>query len=213
LYDYFSEKIHYPSKSNSNIFSYAVINLFVDSTGIVKKKTLIKRVSPDIDNEVLKAISKIGKLKPAILDSRVVNVNFVLGILIVTDTTDHSIKVTPFRYHPDEESHDNIGFVKPMTTSQQPTFPGGVFAFSQFLRNNIVYPPNARQNNIQGRVITKFVVERDGSISNIEVISSPDDDLSMEAIRVIKKSPRFYPGMENGRTVRCEYTLPITFTL
>ena len=96
---------------------------------------------------------------------------------------------------------------------QMPSFPGGEAALMQYLSKNIKYPPFAEENNIQGRVICTFVVERDGSVSDIRIARSVDPSLDKEAIRVVSGMPRWIPGRQNGQMVRVKYTLPVTFRL
>jgi protein TonB len=96
---------------------------------------------------------------------------------------------------------------------QMPSFPGGEAALMQYLSKNIKYPPFAEENNIQGRVICTFVVERDGSVSDIRIAKSVDPSLDKEAVRVVSAMPRWIPGRQNGQNVRVKYTLPVTFRL
>ncbi|TWI99906.1 protein TonB [Mucilaginibacter frigoritolerans] len=99
------------------------------------------------------------------------------------------------------------------SVEQAPAFPGGLEAFYKYLGKNIRYPAVARENNTQGRVIVNFVCERDGSLTDIKVVRGIGDGCDEEAIRVIKASPKWSPGIQNGRPVRCSYTVPIAFTL
>lgn len=94
-----------------------------------------------------------------------------------------------------------------------PEFPGGNAAMMKFLSDNIRYPVIAQENGIQGRVICKFVVERDGSITDAQVVRGVSAELDAEAIRVIKSMPRWNPGSQKGQIVDVWYTLPITFKL
>jgi len=96
---------------------------------------------------------------------------------------------------------------------QMPSFPGGDAALMKFLSEHIKYPVVAEENGIQGRVIATFVVERDGSITDVKVIKSVDPSLDKEAIRVLKSMPRWIPGKQNGSAVRVKYTVPVTFRL
>lgn len=100
-----------------------------------------------------------------------------------------------------------------VAVEQQAEFPGGQGALMKFLSNNIRYPESAQQNDIQGRVIVKFVVEKDGSIGNVTVVKGVDRDLDREAIRVVKKMPRWQPGKNNGVAVRSYFNLPVIFRL
>ncbi len=95
---------------------------------------------------------------------------------------------------------------------EMPSFPGGQGALMQYL-GNIKYPVVAQENGVQGRVIVSFVVERDGSISDVKVARSVDPSLDREALRVVKSMPRWSPGKQNGSTVRVKYTVPVVFRL
>ena len=96
---------------------------------------------------------------------------------------------------------------------QMPSFPGGDAELMKFLSSHIKYPVVAEENGIQGRVIATFVVERDGSISDVKVVKSVDPSLDKEAIRVLKSMPKWIPGKQNGSAVRVKYTVPVTFKL
>ena len=96
---------------------------------------------------------------------------------------------------------------------EMPSFPGGQGALMSYLASNIKYPVVAQENGVQGRVIISFVVERDGSISDVKVARSVDPSLDREAQRVVKSMPRWTPGKQNGQTVRVKYTVPVVFRL
>ncbi len=96
---------------------------------------------------------------------------------------------------------------------QMPQFPGGDAALMQYLSSHIKYPVVAEENGIQGRVVCTFVVERNGSISDVRVVKSVDPSLDKEAVRVIKGMPTWIPGKQNGSAVRVKYTVPVTFRL
>jgi protein TonB len=100
-----------------------------------------------------------------------------------------------------------------VVVESMPAFPGGDAALFKYLNDNIKYPVIAQESGIQGRVICQFVVNRDGSIVDIEVVRSVDKSLDAEAIRVIKNMPRWTPGKQRGKTVRVKYTLPVNFRL
>lgn len=100
-----------------------------------------------------------------------------------------------------------------VAVEQPAEFPGGMAALMKWLGQNIRYPEAAQQNDIQGKVIVKFVVEKDGSIGSATVLKGVDKDLDREAIRVVKKMPKWQPGKNNGVTVRSYFNLPVTFKL
>ena len=96
---------------------------------------------------------------------------------------------------------------------QEPSYPGGLDKFYQYLGKNIHYPAVAKENNVQGKVFLTFVVERDGSLTDIKVLRGIGSGCDEEAVRVLKATPKWKPGIQNGRPVRVQYNVPITFTL
>lgn len=96
---------------------------------------------------------------------------------------------------------------------QKPEFPGGEAAMYKWLSDNIVYPSAASEEGVQGRVVVEFVVDRDGSITNVKVVRQRHPALDKEALRVIKAMPKWIPGRNNGQPVKVTYTLPVTFKL
>lgn len=96
---------------------------------------------------------------------------------------------------------------------QMPSFPGGNSALMQYLAQNIKYPVVAQENAVQGRVVVSFVVERDGSITDVRVVRSVDPSLDREATRVVKSMPNWIPGKQNGSAVRVKYNVPVAFRL
>ncbi len=94
-----------------------------------------------------------------------------------------------------------------------PEFPGGEAAFSRFLQQNIRYPKLAHDQNVQGKVYVTFVVDKDGELSDMKVLRDPGAGLGDEAMRVLEASPKWAPGIQNGRPVKVQYTVPINFSL
>lgn len=99
------------------------------------------------------------------------------------------------------------------SVEQPPAFPGGDAALMKYLSSHIQYPTMAQENNIQGKVVVQFVVEKDGHVGDVKVVRSVDKDLDREAVRVCKSLPKFTPGRQNGQAVRVWYTLPVNFKL
>lgn len=108
------------------------------------------------------------------------------------------------------DKKDNLIFTQ---MEKNPDFPGGLNAFGEFLGKNIKYPSAMRINRIEGRVILNFVVEKDGSLTNIHVLRGIAAEADSEAVRVLKLSPKWIPGIQNGKSVRASFTVPIMFTL
>jgi len=94
-----------------------------------------------------------------------------------------------------------------------PEFPGGQAALMKWLHDNIIYPAIAQEQNIQGRVSLRFVVKPDGSVADVEVVKGLDPSCDKEALRVLKKMPKWIPGRQNGNAVSVYYSLPVVFKL
>ena len=96
---------------------------------------------------------------------------------------------------------------------QMPEFPGGMPAMIEFLQTNLKYPKDAIKQQVGGRVMVMFVVETDGTLSNVRVAKKVFPSLDSEAVRVVKTMPKWKPGKEKGRPVRVNFTLPVVFSL
>jgi len=96
---------------------------------------------------------------------------------------------------------------------QMPQFPGGEQALMKYLQSHINYPPMAAENNVQGKVVVQFVVDKTGRVGDVKVVRSVDKELDREAARVCKSLPKFTPGRQNGHPVSVWYTLPVFFKL
>ena len=105
----------------------------------------------------------------------------------------------------EEEIFDNA--------EEQPEYPGGFGELTKYIAKNLKYPMQAREGDIQGRVFVGFVVEKDGSISNVQVLRGIGGGCDEEAVRIVKTLPKFKPGKQRGNPVRVKYTLPIVFRL
>lgn len=96
----------------------------------------------------------------------------------------------------------------------QPEFPGGMDRLMKYFAKNLRYPAKAKANNVQGRVVLKFIVDKQGDISDVEVVKSLDPECDAEAIRLIKNMPKWNPGKIDGEPVdRCSFTCPVIFKL
>ena len=94
---------------------------------------------------------------------------------------------------------------------QMPKFPGGTAALLAFVRKNLIYPEKAKTNEVEGKVIVQFVVDKDGAVSDAKVVISLSPETDAEALRIVSLLPNFKPGVYNGEKVNVWYTLPITF--
>ena len=127
------------------------------------------------------------------------------------DDKDVEVVIAPPVEAPVEEEEEEVIFV---VVESMPEFPGGQQAMMRYIGENIKYPVIAQENGIQGRVICQFVVEKDGKVTDIQVVrSSGEPSLDKEAVRVINSMPKWKPGKQRGKPVRVKYTIPVNFRL
>ena len=100
-----------------------------------------------------------------------------------------------------------------LVVEEDPEFPGGLGALSQFIADNIKYPQLAKENNITGKVFVSFVVEKDGSVGQVKVLRDIGGGCGAEAVRVVKTMPKWKPGKQRGKPVRTQFNLPVNFEL
>lgn len=181
----------------------------VDKVEVEKVKSSVKFVPPVIkkDDEVkpedeLKSQEELSKTNTAIGAFDVKGNDEAAGEVL-------KAKEVIAQPEPPKEEETKVFDV----VEQMPSFPGGPSALMQYLSSNIKYPVVAEENGVQGRVVCTFVVEKDGSITDVRVVKSVDPSLDKEAVRVVKGMPKWIPGKQNGSAVRVKYTVPVTFRL
>jgi len=132
--------------------------------------------------------------------------------VVIDVTADENTEVQEYEPMPmeEEEKKEDKVFV---VVEDQPEFPGGEKARMRYLRNNIEYPQLARESGIEGTVYVTFVVEKDGSITDVRVLRGIGGGCDKEAIRVVKEMPKWKPGKQRGKPVRVQFNMPIRFTL
>jgi len=114
---------------------------------------------------------------------------------------------------PEANSPDEVGDQVFVVVEEEPQYPGGAEELMKFIAENLRYPKACVDEKVEGRVVLSFVVEKDGSVSSIEEMRSPDARLTEEAIRVVSSMPKWKPGKQRGKVVRVKYVLPVTFKL
>ena len=111
---------------------------------------------------------------------------------------------------PDEVLEEQTVFI---IVEDMPEFPGGEIALRKYIAENVLYPEMAKENDIQGTVYVRFVVDTDGSVSNVEVLRGVDPLLDKEAKRVVETLPKWKPGRQRGKAVKVSHSVPIKFAL
>ena len=186
---------------------------------VEEKKEVVKEVKSSIKftAPVSKKDADVKPEEEMKTQDQIMQTNTAIGALDVKGNSDQGeiLKVTqrvetePVKAEPKPEVENKVFDV----VEQMPSFPGGPSALMQYLSSNIKYPVVAQENGVQGRVVVSFVVERDGSITDVQVARSVDPSLDREAQRVVRNMPRWIPGKQNGQAVRVKYNVPVAFRL
>ena len=182
------------------------------------KKEEVKEVKSSI-KFTAPVIKKDNEVKPEEemkTQEELMQTNTAIGALDVKGNSDNGavlqvaqrVADEPVKQAPPEVENKVFDVVE-----QMPSFPGGEGALMKYLSENIKYPVVAQENGVQGRVVVSFVVEKDGSITDVKVARSVDPSLDREATRVVKSMPHWIPGKQNGSAVRVKYNVPVSFRL
>jgi len=205
---FLSNNIKYPVAAQEKGTQGRVItNFVVEKDGSLSDIQVIRGVDPSLDAEALRVLKTMPKWKPGKQKGEEVRVRFTLPVVFRLQSPPPPPPPPPT---PVKESGSNDVFV---VVEKQPEFPGGNAAMMKFLSDNIKYPAEAQEKGIHGRIITNFVVEKDGSLNEVKVVRGVDPLLDAEAVRVIQSMPNWKPGTQKGETVRVRYTLPVVFRL
>ena len=195
LVAYLKHNLHYPpAEKEKGIQGKVFVGFVIEKDGAVSSVEVKRGIGEECDAEAVRVVKEMPNWEPGKQSGIVVRMAMVLPI---------SFKIV-------EPPIDTTIYT---TVEKMPTFPGGEFKMYEFLAMNIRYPQRARQDGYSGTVYVRFIVEPDGTITNIEVAKGVGGGCSEEAVRVVKMMPNWIPGEAFGKKVRVTYTLPINFRL
>ena len=194
LPSFISENFHMPARAIEDGVNniHQVIYCIVDTDGKIKSPKIMNSIHPDIDREILRILN-LYQYK-AVVKNPFVIPSVIYDYVSKTDNTDDSDEVY-------------------VIVENMPAFPGGDGALIRFIAENLQYPDEARANRIQGKVIVRFCVKKDGKVDRITITRGVEASLNAEAYRVVSILPAFIPGKQGGKPVNVWYSLPITFQL
>lgn len=195
LVAYLKHNLHYPpAEKEKGIQGKVVVGFVIEKDGVVSNVEVKRGIGEECDAEAVRVVKEMPNWEPGKQSGIVVRMGMVLPI---------SFKIV-------EPPIDTTIYTM---VEKMPTFPGGEFKMYEFLAMNIRYPQRARQDGYSGTVYVRFIVEPDGTITNIEVAKGVGGGCSEEAVRVVKMMPKWIPGEAFGKKVRVTYTLPVNFRL
>ena len=211
LMKFLADSIRYPVVAQENgIQGRVIVNFVVEKNGSLSDFQIVRGVDPSLDNEALRVLRLMPDWTPGKQKGENVRVRFTLPVVFRLQSGEKKASTNIVPPPPAPPSNSNEVFV---VVEDQPEFPGGNEALMKFLSDNVKYPADAQTNGIQGRLITNFVVEKDGSLTDVQVVKGISPSLDKEAIRVIESMPKWKPGVQNGEIVRVRYTLPVVYRL
>ena len=207
---FISNSLRYPREAaEKDIQGLVVYNFVVELDGSLSNFEIMHRAHPLLDEEALRIIKSMPAWRPAVYkgenvrSTQYVPMYFKLNKNARSTTTAQQRKVMPI--DPNEEIFTIV--------DKMPEFPTGEEGLSKFISEFIQYPVRAKQEGIQGRILCAFIVRKDGTISNLEVINGLDNDLDNEALRVLSMMPKWSPGIDNKKPVSVKCILPIDFKI
>lgn len=221
LMEYLSKKVKYPVEAQANgIQGRVVVEFVVTKDGSLTDIKTVRSINQYLDKEAERVIAAMPKWKPGKQRGQNVNVKFTVPVSFrllgpeppkaeeIKQSDLSEVIVTGYGNDEKPETENALKVVEKM-----PAFPGGEAALFQYLARSIKYPTLAQKNKEQGSVRLQMVIGKDGLLSDIKVVKSVSPTLDAEAIRVISGMPRWKPGMDKGKPVSVQYTLPVTFRL
>ena len=210
MYKWIANHLQYPEECREKgIQGRVMIQFVVNKDGSITDVKVLKSPSVLLSEEAIRVVKAMPKWKPAKDKGKVVRSHFRLPIVFRLPNTQKTVTSEPTE-KPITETVEERVFVDYETSAE---FPGGAEAMYKWIADHIKYPEECKAKGIQGRVTLSFVIEVDGSVTNVKALRSPDDRLSQEAIRVVSAMPKWKPATQMDKPVRCNYRLPITFRL
>jgi TonB family protein len=203
---FISMNIRYPQDAREKkIQGREFCSFIIEEDGSLSHIKTLRGIDPSLDAESIRVLTLSPRWKPGMQNGKPVRTQYSVPISFALELDN---QVNKAEAQPVAAPADVYN-----TVADLPAFPGGFEALSKFLATNIKYPKDAREKGIEGRVICTFVIETDGTLSNIKVSRSVSPDVDEEAMRVLKLSPNWIPGKQAGKTVRVQYSIPISFKL
>ena len=206
LMNYISSNVRYPAEALAAGIEGRVTTMFiVERDGTLSNIQILRGLEPSLDAEALRVIRSMPVWKPGKQGDKPVRTRYTVPVNFRIQSSKKTSQFNP----PPFIDEDGIYQV----VEKMPQFPGGMQALMKYINDNIRYPEEAKAAGITGRVTVQFVVNKDGSISNIFKLRGLEPSLDEEALRIVASMPTWIPGMQHGEAVAVRYTIPITFRL
>ena len=232
LMEYVSKNVVYPEEAKEKeIQGRVFISFVVEKDGSIGEVKVLRGIGGGCDEESVRVISDMPKWKPGKQKGEAVRVSYQIPIMFKLGQTNDEYKTTVKTVIAGDDEHswktstatilDNPAKEKMQPdkngvyqiVEEMPMFPGGEQAMLDYVSKNVVYPSEAQEKGISGRVFVGFIVEKDGSVNEVKVLRGIGGGCDEESVRVIKSMPKWKPGKMKGKPVRVSYMMPIIFKL
>ncbi|RZL49451.1 MAG: energy transducer TonB [Pedobacter sp.] len=214
LYKYLGENIKYPQQAkDENVQGNVYVSFTVEKDGSLNDIKVDRKLGAGTDEEAIRVLKESKKWNPGIQNGKVVRVKYNIPIKFSIPGKEAARRPMNAPTAPKQVSASDTTIYSFVAVQNPPKFVGGIAEFYTFLGNNIKYPTEAKENKIQGNVFASFVVEKDGSLSNIKIDRKLGAGTDEEAVRVLGLSPKWEPGNIAGTPIRVKYNIPIKFSL
>lgn len=217
LMKWIGENMHYPENAYKNgIQGRVIVKLVIGKDGSVKDTKIIKGVDKELDKESLRLVKSMPKWKPAEIDGKPVASYFTMPISFKIKDNSTSTNEAVKEAKPTTDLIYNTlknGEKVYIAVESPAEFPDGMPALMKWLSTNLKYPEEAAKNDVQGRVVVKFIVDKDGSVRDATVVKGVDKELDKEAIRLVMSMPKWVPAKVNEQVVASYFNLPVTFKI
>ena len=212
MMEYVAKNVKYPQEAkDKEIQGRVFVSFVIEKDGSVNEVKVMRGIGGGCDEEAVRVIIGMSKWKPGKQDGKPVRVSYMMPI---------NFKLSDGQpAKPSKKADANKPDMKPdkdgvyQIVEEMPQYPGGEQAMMDFVSKNVVYPQEAQEKGISGRVFVSFIVEKDGSVNEVKVMRGIGGGCDEESVRVIKAMPKWKPGKMKGKPVRVSYMMPITFKL
>jgi TonB family protein len=212
LMEYVSKNVVYPEEAKEKeIQGRVFISFVVEKDGSIGEVKVLRGIGGGCDEEAARVIKGMPKWEPGMQKGKPVRVNYMMPINFKLSDTQPKQPVKKSSVSKVDMKPDKNGVYQ--IVEEMPKFPGGEDALMDYVSKNVVYPKEAQEKGISGRVFAEFIVEKDGSVNEVKVMRGIGGGCDEEAVRVIKAMPKWKPGKQEGKPVRVSFQMPINFKL
>jgi len=212
MMEYVAKNVKYPQEAkDKEIQGRVFVSFVIEKDGSVNEVKVMRGIGGGCDEEAVRVIKGMSKWKPGKQDGKPVRVSYMMPINFKLSDGQPPKPAQKADANKPDMTPDKNGVYQ--IVEEMPQYPGGEDALMDYVSKNVVYPSEAQEKGISGRVFVSFIVEKDGSVNEVKVMRGIGGGCDEESVRVIKAMPKWKPGKMKGKPVRVSYMMPITFKL